>query len=621
MKRFIVFVAALLLSVSAFAGVVTKSQAENVAKNVLGTSNVQYVWNGLGDKVYGDVHPAFYVFDGNGQWAIIAADDCATPVLMHGEGTFNPDNLPDNMKSLLGEVEYNIFAARNQGLAQDPEIKQAWTAYSVMTKAGSSTPVEYLVIDKDGNAGTALWNQSSPYNAKCPEIANQSLWTQYNNEGHCYAGCVAAAMAIIMRFHQWPEMGVGTISGYTSTSYGYTIPSIDISNYEYHWADLPTSDAWDSFYYTSINDWNDDQFDEVADIIYQCGAMVQMDYGYNGSGAVTSNALTAMVEHMSYSPSAVSLSRSSYTNQQWFNMIKAELVKNHPLIYHGQNKYANSGHAFVCDGYNSINEIHINWGWGGSYNGWFAVCYLGEVGGEGTAVYSRSDGAFFGLVPATGTEPSGGGSGIGFADSSNATGGLMITSGSIAKGSDFTVLATTIKSTGPASYSGSVNIGLIDKSGAVKEIIGVYASYSKDYTISDLEPGWYYSNKSFNCKITSDIAFGDRVCLCYTDSSGKWTPSSTSYTRNSNGGQVIGSISAVDFTILELPSSVSAGQVLYPGMSLGQKVPSSVTWYLDGEVFTAEYIKMEETGDHTFKVVITYTDGSTETIVKKVTVE
>lgn len=609
MKKIIFSIAALLLTVSASADVVTKTKAESVARNVLGSSSVEYVWNSLDNKNYGDAQPAFHVFNSKDGWVIVAADDCATPVLMHGKGTFDPKTMPDNMRSLLGEIEYNINTARKHKLAQTPEIRKAWVDCSVSTRAAAS-PVETLVQDKDGNYGTALWNQGTPYNALCPGFNDPSIFNEYGNNGHSYAGCVATAMAIIMRFHQWPDVGVGQIPGYTTKTEGYTIPSIDIDGYEYDLANIPLTDALtDSWYYPGR--WSQTQLDKVATLIYHCGAMAQMDYTPEGSGANTGKALSAMIEHMKYSPNAQSLSRSNYTNQQWFNMIKAELDQNHPLLYNGQNKYANSGHAFVCDGYNSNNEIHINWGWGGSrYDGWFAVCYLGEVGGEGTAVYSRSDGAIFGLVPATGTEPAKV-TPPGLCVVYAYPGGISLTNGSIGKGNTFDLKISSIWNPNDAGYNGVVRAALLDKSGNIKEFISdefqlILQAWGYTYNL------WYPFE---GCQITEDVALGDYISIMYSYGTDEWAPvepySSTDVTK----------LSIIDITTIDLPSTLNVGQICYPGLIFAQKAASSVTWYLDGTALTAEYVKMTTAGDHVFKAVITYSDDSTETIVKKVTVK
>ena len=103
----------------------------------------------------------------------------------------------------------------------------------------------------------------------------------------------------------------------------------------------------------------------------------------------------------------------------------------------------------------------------------------------------------------------------------------------------------------------------------------------------------------------------------YSYGDNKWAPIDKYWADSSNP---IIKLYLIDITLIDIPSTFTAGQICYPNLIFAQKSASSVTWSLDGEMFTAEYIKMTA-GDHTFKAVVTYKDGSTETIVKKVTVE
>jgi hypothetical protein len=63
--------------------------------------------------------------------------------------------------------------------------------------------------------------------------------------------------------------------------------------------------------------------------------------------------------------------RSNYTPEEWDNLVRAELSEGRPVIYRGQG--AVGGHAFNVDGVQDQNWFHINWGWGGSYNGYFLL--------------------------------------------------------------------------------------------------------------------------------------------------------------------------------------------------------------------------------------------------------
>ena len=60
---------------------------------------------------------------------------------------------------------------------------------------------------------------------------------------------------------------------------------------------------------------------------------------------------------------------------------------------------ANLTGAFVCDRYNG-NYFHMNWGWSGSYDGYFLISALkpGGVGtGGGTGGYNDHQHALFGV--------------------------------------------------------------------------------------------------------------------------------------------------------------------------------------------------------------------------------
>ena len=585
MRKYIISIAAMLLSVSALAGVVTKTQAENVAKNVLGASSVQYVWNGLGDLKYGDVNPAFYVFNSSDGWAVIAADDCAVPVLMHGEGTFELDKVPANMLSLLGDVENNIFTARNQKLAQAPEIKQAWSEYSVVTKSDPTpTPPLQVLLE------TASWNQGSPYNNLCPmDGGNRSI-----------TGCVATAMSILMRYYEWPEKGKGQIPGYSTASKAIAVGAIDIDGFEYDWDNMPLVYSGSS---------SEAEKNAVARLMAHAGAMVQMDYSASSSGASSSDIVPAMVKYMSYSSSACELYRSEYTNGEWFRMIKAEIDSSHPVIYGGENVYTNSGHQFICDGYNANNEVHINWGWGGYQNAWFAVCYLGEVEGEGPAVYSRSDSAIFGLVPdnGSGSDPL-----VPTLVVCNAySGGITLTSGTIAKGNNFTINLSSIWNIGGEEYSGLVKPALMDKAGNIKEFISSSA-YNLTIPVKSL-----YRGLSYNCTITEDIDFGDYISILCSYGDDKWVPVRAYW---ADTAEPVTQLHVIDVTVMDIPSTFAVGQLCYPDLIFGQKKAASVNWYVDGNLLSADHVKMTS-GTHTFKAVIKYTDDSTETIVKQVTAE
>jgi hypothetical protein len=140
---------------------------------------------------------------------------------------------------------------------------------------------------------------------------------------------------------------------------------------------------------------------QIATLMYHCGVAVNMGYGATGSGAqMTGNgypsAELAYKNYFRYNSSKVkSYSQSSFSTTQWINMIEAELNLRRPIQYDGFDP-SNEGHAWVCDGYNTSDYLHMNWGWGGTDNGYFQVgtlnpSSLGTGGGTGGGFNAGND--------------------------------------------------------------------------------------------------------------------------------------------------------------------------------------------------------------------------------------
>jgi PKD repeat protein len=362
MKKFIIFkMISLLIIFSAYAGPVDVNTAKNVAKNfyyeVLPDSKNLTYNEVKPELVYtcteGTI-PIYYVFNVNQNdgFVIISADDDAFPTLgcsftgEYIEGSEQPPNFVDWMNN----YKEQILFVKNNGLQADETIEQAWIEYN------SNYP------SVDGVLGvnpllTTTWNQGCYYNELCPvDYAGPC--------DHVYAGCVATAMGQVMKYHNHPEQGTGSHSYYTA-SYGTLSANFGATTYD--WASMPNNISYNNV--------------AVATLLYHCGVSVDMDYSPSGSGAWTSDTRTALINYFSYSSSAQYKQRSNYSSVAWENLLKVELEASRPMIYRGQGS---GGHAFVCDGYQGTNHFHFNWGWSGSYNGYFYLTNLNPGGSNFT---------------------------------------------------------------------------------------------------------------------------------------------------------------------------------------------------------------------------------------------
>lgn len=299
---------------------------------------------------------AFHVFNLPEGWVIVAADNCATPILAYAEtGSFDPNNLPPAMEDyLMGFVEQMEYSMVNllpalDTVAHQWEIVQA-TGYLKDDRA--TTAVSPLL--------TTQWGQGDEgyqYNILCPSDSE-------GPNGHAVTGCAATAMAQIMRYWRYPQTGTGSLS-YTPSNYPSQTQYVNFGNTTYDWDNMPNALTPSS---TAA------QNNAVAQLMWHCGVSVEMDYGATSSAASAFEVSYALPLYFRYSSDMHYDSRSGYSNSQWFNKIKTDLDNGRPILYKGKSTDSDEGHAFVCDGYNSSNQLHFNWGWYGMYqNTYFSM--------------------------------------------------------------------------------------------------------------------------------------------------------------------------------------------------------------------------------------------------------
>lgn len=273
-------------------------------------------------------------YEGGG-FAVISNDDADEPVIGYSDGVFSEDNMPAGF-------EWWIKAA-DEALAYN----EAYARVESYIPDGLPSEVGQMV--------TSRWGQSSPFSDQCPN--------QY------YSGCVATAMAQIMYYHKYPEHGAGSVFDMGSATF------VDFENTTYNYAGMID-------YYG--DGYTSEQGEAVATLMRHCGASVRMKYSDTGSGAFTSDAAGAFRANFLYNTNVGHKVRDYHTKTDWMGIIFKELAAGRPVLYGGQSKGGgrDAGHAFVFDGYNADGFVHVNWGWDGSYDGYYDVALLNPEGYE-----------------------------------------------------------------------------------------------------------------------------------------------------------------------------------------------------------------------------------------------
>ncbi len=325
---------------------------------------------------------SYYVFDFEGKqgFIIIAADDRSSPILgFSTESSYDVERVNPALRKLLDGYHAQIIRIITQDIPATPEINESWIALengTALKSLKATASVNPLIQTR--------WDQSPYINDQCP-------YDSYANK-RAVTGCVATAMAQVLKYWNYPAQGTG-FHTYNHDEFGTL--SANFGGTRYQWDQMPNT----------ISSPND----AVATLLFHVGVSVEMDYGVNGSSASTfeyspglHSGEYALKNYFGYSADLKGVGRETYTDTQWSELLRSELDQGRPILYRGSG--SGGGHAFVCDGYSNSTFFHFNWGWGGYQDGYFHMNALnpGDVGtGGGDGGFNSSHMAGIGIKPPT----------------------------------------------------------------------------------------------------------------------------------------------------------------------------------------------------------------------------
>ncbi len=347
-----------------FASFVPLSEAEQIGSSVFaslkgGSTGLDSI-DEYGVSQPGDL-PDLYIlrFKPRG-FVLVAAEEQSQPVLGYSlEADFPTLDMPAHVDWYLQQYSRGIEEIReNSAWPVDP----GWE----LLRAGNFDA--FQPVRNVSPLCATNWDQGWPYNSMCPADSD-------GPGGHVWAGCVATAMAQIMKKWNYPVMGEGSHSYVAS---GYGTQSADFGATTYNWGSMPNS-------ISSVNSC-------ISTLIYHCGVSVDMGYSPDGSGAYSSDARNALTGYFRYNSDAQYYWAGNYSAANWSAMLRADLDLGRPIFYRGQSTY---GHAFVLDGYQGTDYFHFNWGWSGYYNGYF---YLSNLN-PGSYDFNEYQGAILHIYP------------------------------------------------------------------------------------------------------------------------------------------------------------------------------------------------------------------------------
>lgn len=417
------------------------------------------------------VNTYYYVFnigDNNG-FIIVSGDDRAKEILGYSDnGSFDANNLPTNFSAWL-----SFYQKEMKALIEQPET----TAVSSTTTTASTRQTSFAT-SVPPLLGGIKWDQGAPYNNLCPVIDS----TTYKR---AVTGCVATAMAQVMKYHQWPVRGTGS-STYSPDVIKRPL-TVDFSQTAYDWANMTNTYGSSS---TQV------QKDAVATLMYHAGVAVNMNYG-ESSSASTLTMGQSLIKYFGYDANIQIYQRDYYTNAEWVSMLKTELNSSRPVLYSGNS--TDVGHQFVCDGYDSNSLFHFNWGWSGSSDGYFELSALNPgslgIGGGTSGGFNMDQSIVIGVQKsgATPTSPT---------YKLNLDSPLTSSVSSTLRNKTFTISTGGLFNRGINVFNGSIGIALYNDSG--------FVTLLKGYAITDLKSYYGWSSLDYSgATIPTNVAAGN----------------------------------------------------------------------------------------------------------------
>ncbi len=504
-------------------------------------SDLQLVYTKSGIAVGGATELVYFrVFNATGGFVIVSGEDLVVPVLGYStDGAFPSGELAENVAKWLegyaGEIRDVIEA--NTPAVQ--EVVLAWqeAISGVHSGARDTESVNPLV--------QTMWDQSPNVNAMCP--------------GGSVTGCVATAMAQVMKYHNHPAQGAG-LHSYNEPHYGTL--SANFGATTYNWTAMPNTVSGPN--------------NAVATLMYHCGVGVDMNYTPQVSGAwvisshspgTQNNAEFALRNYFGYDQGMQGISRDSYSEQQWINLLKTELGASRPVIYDGFG--SGGGHCFVCDGYDNNNFFHFNWGWGGQVNGYFTVGALnpGSTGtGGGSGGYNSGQEAIIGIKPATG-----GGGGTGQLSTLALFNYVNPTSSTLYYGQGFTV-STNIVNNGTSDFNGDYAAGVFDASSN-------FYGFVQEFNGNNLPAGYAYTNdiQFTTAGLFSMVPGNYVIAILYRPTGGEWL-----LVANNAGYSNLTPVSVINPNDIEIASAITVS----PGTTLAQGGQISVNLNVQNDGWT-----------------------------------
>ncbi len=365
MKKILLTFLFLVFCVSAAANPVNFREARTIAQNwtiILRTNFHENVTleAGTGREIIKENKTVAYVFSYKPTgFVIIAAEDYLPPVKFytttfdfdqHDRAVKFQDTLFRNLEKIIKEVDRRKLDIDRSFGVENREFFQFLRGYHKFLQTRPTAQTQEV-----GPLLRTRWTQTGVENLKCPVIEGYRAPT----------GCVATAIAQIMKYHEFPGRGRGN---HSYTLHNYNIPLSADFDHEYDWNNMLD-------YYAHENVGTEPEREAISTLMYDVGVALEMVYTPHYSTVNPMLAVDALPKYFKYSNEIGYIYRFGYTDTEWCGLAKDQIDQGLPVAFTLSGS-PDGGHECVIDGYRIVNQsrtFHINFGWHGLDDGYYSL--------------------------------------------------------------------------------------------------------------------------------------------------------------------------------------------------------------------------------------------------------
>ena len=377
----IIFTCMFMINIS-IAAPVLKSDALKAVTGWLRINNKPFNQSIIADisdfSVYADTNnkPLFYVVSlKGGGFVVSSSDDLIEPIIVFSsKGSFNSgDSNP------LWQLVYTDLSSRTKLAEQLSSKLNSLSSNSDGTTSVNegSAKKRWVQLIEASDKNVDVMGASGISEVRVSPLV-QSEWSQtevygentfnYHTPNNYPCGCVATAIAQIMRYFQYPVSGIGVIANTIEVNgisqLAYTRGG-DGAGGAYNWSLMPLI----PFASTPTQS----ERSMIGSLCYDAGVACGMSYTASGSGATEEQAADGL-QRLGYSNSHYYIVHGSTLSPAFYrSLINSNLDAGCPVII---GIYGTSSHDVVCDGYGFDSTVmyhHLNMGWGGYQDLWYAL--------------------------------------------------------------------------------------------------------------------------------------------------------------------------------------------------------------------------------------------------------